>query len=308
MHVRTISDIPARLVVAALAWLLPGLAAADGADDVLSVLDEMEQNWAQIQDYTKQVAKTERLVDGDVTEQVVVVKYRRPGHFYMKVLEGPNKSGELIWPVREDSELAVAHAGGFKGGLAKFLVKTVIFRKMVPTEFALDDPQIGEWQHQTVPDTSIGATIAQIARNVRLAVENNEGKVALSQDCAGDAPCLVRLDFEFPADSGQTHKTVEGETLWGIAEAYDRPMYVIWYSNPHVKGPRKVKAGQELFIPTYYSARGSVWVAPDSLLPTRIEIFDADGRLYERYIYNDVQINVGLTDLDFDPQNPDYRF
>ena len=35
---------------------------------------------------------------------------------------------------------------------------------------------------------------------------------------------------------------------------------------------------------------------------------DAFGELYERYLYRDVQLNIGLTDLDFDPANPDYRF
>ena len=73
-------------------------------------------------------------------------------------------------------------------------------------------------------------------------------------------------------------------------------------------GPRKIKAGQTLFIPRYYSARGTVWVSPETLLPTRIEIFDANDELYERYVYRDVRLNIGLTDLDFDPENPDYRF
>ena len=295
-------------MLVACGCLLAGPARADDVEDVLSLLADMEQNWALIQDYTKTVEKTERLVDGDVTEQVILIKYRQPGHFYMKVIDGLNKGGELIWPVREGSDLAVAHAGGFKGGFAKFLVKTVIFRKVVPTEFALDDPQIGEWQHQTVPDTSMGATIGLIARNVRLALEKGEGSFGLAQECAGDEPCQLRLDFEFPADAGEVHEAAEGETLWSIAAAYGRPMYVVWHNNPEVKGPRKVKAGDTLFIPAYYAARGSVWVSPDSLLPTRIEIFDASGELYERYVYSDVQINVGLTDLDFDPDNPDYRF
>ena len=308
MYVRTISDRLLALAVSAIACVLCGPAAAASAADVLSLLDEMQRNWAQIEDYTKRVEKTERLVDGDVTEQVILIKYRQPGHFYMEVLDGLNKGGELIWPAREGSELAVAHAGGFKGGFAKFLVKTVVFSKVVPTEFALDDPKIGEWQHQTVPDTSIGATIDQIARNVRLAIDNGEGQVSLAQDCADGEPCLLRLDFEFPAASGRQHKVSDGETLWSIAASYNQPMYVIWYNNPQVKGPRDLKAGTTLFIPTYYAASGSVWVAPASLQPTQIEIFDASGKLYERYVYSDVQVNVGLGDLDFDPQNPDYRF
>ena len=166
---------PARLLSLALLplWHCVAVPAhADGAafDDALALLADMEQAWSQVDDYTKLVEKTERLVNGDVTQQTVFVKFRRPNQYYMIVLAGPNKDGELIYPAREGSDLAVAHAGGFRGGLARFLQKTVILRKVVPTEFRLDDPSLGEWQHQTANDASIGATIDRIADNVRRAM------------------------------------------------------------------------------------------------------------------------------------------
>jgi outer membrane lipoprotein-sorting protein len=298
------------LALLLLALFGVSMARAENAQviEVQDLLSDMEQAWSAINDYSKLVDKTERLVNGDVTEQTVFIKFRQPGHYYMTVLEGPNKNGELIYPAREGSDLAVAHAGGFKGGLARFLQATVILRKMVPTEFRLDDPQLGEWQHQTATDTSIGATIDRIAGNVRRALEFGEGEISLDEDCDEADNCLLRLDFSLPVGVGQEHEVRDGENLWSIAAAYGRPMYVIWYSNPEVRHPRKIKDGQTLFIPRYYAARGTVWVSPESLLPTRIEIFDADGELYERYFYRDVRLNIGLTDLDFDPENPDYRF
>jgi outer membrane lipoprotein-sorting protein len=293
-----------------LSLLASGLARTENAqvDEVLEFLSAMEQAWSAINDYSKVVDKTERLVNGDVTQQTVFIKFRRPGHYYMTVLEGPNKNGELIYPARDGSDLAIANAGGFKGGLARFLQATVILRKMVPTEFRLDDPQLGEWQHQTVTDTSIGATISRIARNVRRAIEFGEGEIGAARDCDESDNCLFRLEFSLPTDVGIYHEIQEGENLWSIAEAYDRPMYMVWYTNPGIRHPRKTRPGKTLFIPRYYAARGTVWVSPESLLPTRIEIFDANGELYERYVYRDVKLNIGLTDLDFDPENPDYRF
>jgi len=308
MHFRTTYTWLARLWLCTAACVLPGLVCADDAGAVLDLLAEMEQAWSTVDDYSKRVEKTERLVDGDVTEQLILIKYRQPGQFYMKVLQGPNKGGELIYPAREGSKLAVAHAGGLKGGLARLLMKTVILRRVVPTEFALDDPQIGEWQHQTVPDTSFGATIARIANNVRSGVESGEGVISLAQDCDDTDQCLLRLDFTFPPDAGQQHTVRDGETLWTIASSYDQSMYSIWYNNPRVSGPRQLKPGQILFIPRYYAASSSVWVSPRQLLPVKIEVHDAAGNLYERYIYSDVRINVGLTDLDFDTANPDYRY
>ena len=286
----------------------PAQAAAEAFDEALALLAKMEQAWSDVDDYTKLVEKTERLVNGDVTQQTVFVKFRRPNHFYMIVLAGPNKGGELIYPARAGSDLAVAHAGGFRGGLARFLQKTVILRSVVPTEFRLDDPSLGEWQHQTATDASIGAAIDRIAGNVRRAAEYGEGEIGVTEDCDDDRNCLLRLDFSFPTAVGATHRVEDGETLWSIGAAYGRPMYTLWYANPDVRGPRKLKTGQSLFIPRYYAARGSVWVAPESLLPTRIEIFDANDKLYERYVYAEVRLNPGLTDADFDPENPDYRF
>lgn len=297
-----------RLVV--LSLLVQGAACAqDGqVDAVLDLLSDMERAWSEIDDYSKLVDKTERLINGDVTQQTVFIKFRQPSQYYMAVLEGPNKGGELIYPAHADSDLAVAHAGGFKGGLARFLQATVILRKVVPTEFRLDDPTLGEWQHQTATDTSMGATVARIAGNVRRAIEFDEGDIGIAEDCDDDGNCLFRLDFSLPADVGEEHVVREGETLWTIAAAYGRPMYVLWYNNPDVRGPRKIRPGRTLFIPRYYSARGTVWVSPDTLLPVRIEIYDANDALYERYAYRDVRLNIGLTDLDFDPENPDYRF
>lgn len=286
----------------------PAHADSKAFDEPLTLLANMEQAWSAVDDYTKRVEKTERLVNGDVTQQTVFVKFRRPNHYYMIVLAGPNKNGELIYPAREGSELALAHAGGFRGGLARFLQKTVILSKVVPTEFRLDDPSLGEWQHQTATDASIGATIDRIAGNIRRAIEFGEGEIALANDCDAGDTCLLRLDFSFPTGVGETHEVEAGETLWSIAQAYGRSMYTLWYANPDIRGPRKLKSGQSLFIPRYYSARGTVWVSPQSLLPTRIEIFDANDELYERYIYAEVRLNVGLTDADFDPENPDYRF
>lgn len=278
------------------------------APPLLALLTEMEQAWAAIDDYTVRVAKTERLADGKVTEQTVAVKFRRPDHFYMKVIDGPGKGGELIYPAAPGLTLAVAHAGGIKGGVARFLRKTVILRGMVPTEFRLDDPSIIKGQHQTVLDSGLGATIANIAANIRLAIREGDGRLSLRQDCETGDACQWRIDAELPASAGQTHVVQQGETLWTIASDYRRPMYVIFYNNPQLRSPAEIEVGQELFIPRYYAASGTVWVSAQSNLLTRLEIYDAGGNLYERYVYLEMQTNVGLGDRDFDTANPDYRF
>ncbi len=43
-------------------------------------------------------------------------------------------------------------------------------------------------------------------------------------------------------------------------------------------------------------------------LPTRVRIWEPDGRLVEHYTYRDYRLNPGLTAKDFDTRNPDYGF
>ncbi len=58
----------------------------------------------------------------------------------------------------------------------------------------------------------------------------------------------------------------------------------------------------------YYAPRVVMDFDLESKLPLRIEIYDAGDRLMEQYGYEELQVNVGLSDRDFDPANPDYRF
>jgi hypothetical protein len=46
----------------------------------------------------------------------------------------------------------------------------------------------------------------------------------------------------------------------------------------------------------------------DSMMLIRIKIYDRDDQLMEYYGYEDLDLDVRLTDADFDSKNPDYRF
>jgi hypothetical protein len=46
----------------------------------------------------------------------------------------------------------------------------------------------------------------------------------------------------------------------------------------------------------------------ENKLPIHIETYDGSGRLLEAYGYEDLKLNPGLTDVDFDPGNPAYNF
>ena len=62
----------------------------------------------------------------------------------------------------------------------------------------------------------------------------------------------------------------------------------------------------------FYLAR--IFIDDQLQIPIRYEAYDwpespdAKPEIIEQYTYLDVKVNVGLTDLDFDPENPAYSF
>jgi outer membrane lipoprotein-sorting protein len=58
----------------------------------------------------------------------------------------------------------------------------------------------------------------------------------------------------------------------------------------------------------YYSYRLILHVEAATKLPIMIQVYDWDNQLIERYGYENLLTNVGLSDSDFDPKNPEYKF
>jgi hypothetical protein len=58
----------------------------------------------------------------------------------------------------------------------------------------------------------------------------------------------------------------------------------------------------------YYCYRCVVNLDLENKMPIFTQIFDWNNRLVESYGYENLQVNPGLTDKDFDPKNSDYNF
>lgn len=61
-------------------------------------------------------------------------------------------------------------------------------------------------------------------------------------------------------------------------------------------------------ISRYYAHRAVICIDDKWKLPTHVAIYDSTNTLIEEYYYSDIKINPGLTDEDFNPDNPDYNF
>lgn len=58
----------------------------------------------------------------------------------------------------------------------------------------------------------------------------------------------------------------------------------------------------------YYCYRAIVTIDEGLKLPVAVKVYDWTDKLVEHYRYTNIQINPGLTDREFSPENPDYGF
>jgi outer membrane lipoprotein-sorting protein len=58
----------------------------------------------------------------------------------------------------------------------------------------------------------------------------------------------------------------------------------------------------------YYCCRAIINIDVEKNLPTKVQIYDWNNIIMENYAYENLKMNVGLTDTDFDPKNPEYKF
>ena len=58
----------------------------------------------------------------------------------------------------------------------------------------------------------------------------------------------------------------------------------------------------------YYAYRARLSLDLEKKIPIKVEIYDWENNLVEDYGYEDLKLNADLSDADFSPQNPEYKF
>ena len=100
---------------------------------------------------------------------------------------------------------------------------------------------------------------------------------------------------------------MKGENLWTFAKRVGQTMYVILHYNG-IRSPGSIDDGDEIFVPDHYGSRLRYLIGKESLMPLQETSWDHQGRVYESYDYPVLELNAGLTDEDFNPDNEAYDF
>lgn len=269
--------------------------------DVMPMLEKMERAWDEVSDYTAVLLKTERFIDGAITEERGNIKFRKPNQLYLHVLEGANAGAEVLFPKPGTDSVILGRPGGVSGAVAGFLVNMPAVGQLIPYEFDLYDGRLVDGQHHPLPDSSLAGMMRLVSVNLRKAARHLEGSMCFRGTEIVDGKRVTKIEARFPSESGIWHTVVEGETLWTIGQDYEQDRYVILYRNPSVDPEGALRPSERVFVPRYYAPRALIWVSDSEHLPLKLQMFDTKRRLYESYSNVDLRVDVGLSDEDFDP-------
>jgi len=266
-----------------------GSAKVPGIEQLLANAEKTIKN---TDDYAGRIMRTERLVTRMV-RQLNAFKFKRPFRVYLDFIK-PHAGREVIFQRGWNDDEIKVHKGSF------------------PDITVNLDPRGStamEVNHHPITDFGFENTVRLIAVNLRRAIKRKEGEFEVSDGGEVFGRSVWKLEAEFPR-GGRFVIAREDETLWDIAERTGQDMYFILYSNrdKDYEEPDDVDEGDKVFIPRYYGARAEFLFDKQHGLPLKISTYDRRGRLYERYEYPELELNTGLSDKDFDPDNPAYDF
>ena len=279
----------------ALCALLAVPAAAHRYDaEAHAALEAMERAASGVNDYTMRLVKRELRGTELSPEETIVIKWQRPQRIYLHAIAGPHEGQEVIYAPGWNKNKIRVHKGSFP-------------------DFNLSLDPYGTLamasSHHPVPEVSLVRLVGLVLDNVRRARARNVGSLVYAGRETLYGRAVVKLEATTPA-TGKTPTIEKGQTLWDVAKATGQSMYVILHAN-RARGWRRADhpdGGDAVIVPDFYAGRLVLWIDEALNLPIQVDLYDHEEQLYEHYEHHDLEVDVGLTDADFDPKNPEYKF
>jgi hypothetical protein len=279
----------------AAAFALAARPGAAQSPDPLALLASMVQAYAKVSDFTMELHKEElvKTAGGEalswrLVKEVGQVRFRkRPA--------GNGADGApYVRDIRFDKGCALLCPALYREGLND---DRIAIRGVINV-----DPhgaRAMDGQHHPITNVDLGATIGLIHEHATRA--QRAGVLTASIDGRGRFDDREVHEFSARLDGGTRGVRVQaGETLRAFAQRTGTQVHLLVHHNDRLAtAVDAVAAGTELVVPDYYARRVRLWIDVERLLPLQIEVYDASDRLYERYSYRKLAINVGLTDDHF---------
>lgn len=259
------------------------------AEDPEVLLRNMKPSWKKVTDMTAEMTKQELYGAKLNPEERIVIKFSKPFNVYIKYLTAPYKNREAIYKGK------TFNGGQIKATNGSFPNVTVNLEIYGKT--AMKD------QHH--PITHIGFDFAIKNTILQLDLAKEAGELDLKQTGTDkiDGRACTKIEAKFNAKAGQEVQGQKGDTWFSLAEKYKSDYYVLIHNNP-----KKTPSKDKIWIPKYYGSKMEFCIDDATGLPLKTTTWDHNGKVYEVYTYYKFKVNVGLKEIDFDPENEDYDF
>jgi Protein of unknown function (DUF1571) len=261
------------------------------AGDPESLLKNMKPSWKKVNDYTCEM-KSQARNNGKLGEaQISALKFRKASDIYAKKLTSPNKNAEAIYrgPTWNDGKLK-----GNKGSFPNLTLSVDIYSKMALSEGL---HPITHAPFNYIIDVVLGDFNKARAEGVDAIKDEGADKV--------DGRACTKVSFSTNPKAGAWYTPQEKDSWLSIAKANKIDFVALRYHNP---GKKPNDTSAKLWVPSYYASKWELCIDDASGLPISYKGWDADGNLFEVNSTSKLKLNIGLTDLDFDPDNEAYQY
>jgi outer membrane lipoprotein-sorting protein len=272
-----------------IALALPGRAAAQSDPEAL--LRNMRPAWKKVNDLTTELKKRELFGTKLSAEESIYLKFQKPFKVYLKYLSEPFKGREGLYLGKD------WNGGKIKATNGSFPNVTVNLD--ITGKMALDK------QHHPISHVGFDFTIKNTLAGLDVGLKSGDVKLAISGTDTVDGRSCTKVEITYNAKAGQEVTPEKGDSWFSLATKYGSDYYVLQHNNPKKK-PNDTSA--KIWVPTYYGSKQEFCIDDATGLPIKASTWDHAGNLYEQYTYTKLKINVGLSDIDFDPKNSDYDF
>lgn len=258
-----------------------------------AILEKFLSAYEASQSFAFKMRKSERMRDGTQTMGKTFVKYRKPDQIYIASLEPPTGQ-EVIFNPKLNRFQLVAHPGTFPD-LTLWL--------------SIHGSLATRGEHHTITHVGFGYTVELVRRAMKRARQEFRGEKLEylgEQSVGNNIGEVIRLHAGDRSPIKVTAK--DGESLFDFAARNDADAYLIFMANPSIDQVNSSLEPIDYWVPQRYGSKTEFVLSKESGFPLRQTTWDDEGRLYEFYEFYDLQINPRFSDLDFDPENPAYRF
>lgn len=272
------------------AALCPSSMAQAATADPQSLLDEMSRTANSLSGYRVKQVKRERVGDKLLPPETMTITYSR-GRVYLHITGGPKQGAEAIYVPGWNGNKVRIHKGSFPD---------VTLNLDPHGSLLMDD------QHHPIEHAGFDHLASTLLGNVRRAKERGEGQMRLAGETQVDGRPADVIELTTPWRTSP-YVVQKGEDLWGLSRRLGVDPYVLLHENG-LKRPSGLRAGATIQVPVYYGSRTVLAIDRASHLPSRLEVYDGKGRLYESYEWTGLDTRTQVSGADFDPGNPSYRF